>query len=119
MNKIILSTVIACGLLLLDAPEAAAHEARYEQHRSTPYYSYDRGAYRHDGYRKGHRRDYRHDYYGSRYERVHKMPRWLKHDRAFRHWFKHSRLRRNRYVSWNELFDIYRWEYAYSRYYRY
>ncbi len=118
MNKLIISTVIACGLLLLEVPEAAAHEARPNQHRSVPYDTHDRDSYRRDGYRDAYRHDYRRDYYGSRYERAHKMPRWLKRDRSFRRWFEHTRLRKNRRLSWNQLFDIYRFEYSNYRYRR-
>jgi hypothetical protein len=120
MNKVILSTVIACGLLLLDAPEAAAHEDRDSQYRSHRYEnsdSYRRDSYRREGYRDRHRGDYRRDYYGSRHNRGKEMPRWLKRNKSFRHWIKHSRLRKNQRLSWNELFDIYRWEHSYNRYY--
>jgi hypothetical protein len=84
MNKIITVALVAGGLLLLDSPEATAHdEGRYS------YYS---------------------PYYQPELHRRHQMPRWLKRDRAFRHWYKHSRLRRHRHLSWHRLFDIYRWE---------
>lgn len=84
MKKVILSTVIACGLLLLDAPEAAAHEGRDSQSRSHRYDnsdsyrrdSYGRDSYSRDGYRDRYRGDYRRDYYGSRYKRAKEMPRW-------------------------------------------
>jgi len=118
MNKLLISTFMACGLLLLDSPEAAAHEDSYSQHRMP---SYDRsGSYRRDAYgRDSYSRDgYRRDHYRPRYARENKMPRWLKRDRSFRHWFKHSKLRKNRRLSWHQLFDIYRWEYSYRRYRR-
>ena len=84
MNKIITVALVAGGLLLLDSPEATAHdEGRYS------YYS---------------------THYQADLHRRHQMPRWLKRDRAFRHWYKHSRLRRHRHLSWDRLFDIYRWE---------
>jgi hypothetical protein len=131
MNKVILSTVMACGLLLLDAPEAAAHEQRESQYRATPYQSHGRDSYSRDGYRKGYRDGYRRDhkydrrydnrrgYYGSHYRRTNDMPRWLKRNKSFRHWMRHSGLRENRRLSWNQLFDIYRWEHDNYRYDRY
>lgn len=121
MNKLILSALIACGLLLLDAPEAAAHENRDSQYRSHRYDnsdSYRRHSYSRDGYRDRYRGDYKRDrYYGSRYKRAKEMPRWLKRNKSFRHWIRNSRLRQNRRLSWNELFDIYRWEHSHYRYY--
>jgi hypothetical protein len=122
MNKIVISTVIACGLLLLDSPEAAAHEETYSQQRShhgDRVDSYKRDKHGRQSYnREGYRGDYRPDYYGAKQTRARKMPRWLKKDRAFRRWFEHTRLQRNRHLSWNQLFDIYRWEYSYARYRR-
>jgi len=118
MNKVLISTVLACGLLLLESPEAAAHEERGSQHRS---YAYDHSdAYRRDS----HSRDYysrdrnRGERYDTRHQRAKKMPKWLKHDRSFRHWFEQTRLRRNRHLSWHQLFDIYRWERSYFGYRR-
>ena len=115
MNKLLISTVIACGLLLLDAPEAAAHDKRDRQYSSTRIDDADkhrRGAYRREGYRR--------DYYVSKHKRVKHMPSWLRRDRAFRHWLERSHLRRDRWLSWNQLFEIYRWELSYDRqrYYR-
>ena len=120
MNKVFVFTVIACGLLLLDAPEAAAHEQRDSQYRSASHDSHDRDSYSYDRYRYGnhdvYRDRYRRDYYGSHHRRSKHMPRWLKRDRSFRRWAEHSRLRRNRYLSWNQLFDIYRREHSHYRY---
>ena len=120
MNKIIISTVMACGLLLLDSPEAAAHEETYSQQRSQPVDRSDayghnkvgRKSYNRDGYRD----NYRPDYHGAKSTRAKKMPRWLKKDRMFRRWYEHTRLQRNRRLSWNQLFDIYHWKYSYFRY---
>lgn len=84
MNKIITVALMAGGLLLLDSPEAAAHdESRYSHYSK---------------------------HYQADLHRRHQMPRWLKRDRAFRHWYKHSRLRRHSQLSWHRLFDIYQWE---------
>jgi len=121
MNKVVLSTLIACGLLFLDAPEAAAHDDRDRQYRSHRYDnsdSYRRDSYSRDGYRERYRSDYKRKHFGSRHKRAKEMPRWLQRNKSFRHWIRHSRLRENRRLSWNELFDIYRWEHPYYRYYR-
>ncbi len=97
MNKAIVSILIACGLLILEIPEAAAHKESHTVYRAPMHYQ---GG--------GHYRDYRH----QKYLRTSSMPRWLKEDRSFRHWYKHTRLQRNPYLSWYELFDLYRWEQA-------
>ena len=64
MNKVLISAVVACGLLLVQSPEAAAHEERGSQHRSFAYDHpdayrwvsnrrnvYNRDSYRRDPYR--------------------------------------------------------------------
>jgi hypothetical protein len=118
MNKVLIGSVLACGLLLLDSPEAAAHEERGRHYRP-PAYEYS-DAYR----RESHSRDYysrdrhRGERYDTRHNRAKKMPKWLKRDRSFKRWFEHTRLRKNRRDTWNQLFDIYRWENSYSRYRR-
>jgi len=94
MNKVILSTVMACGLLLLDAPEAAAHEQRDSQYRATSHQSHSRDSYSRDHYRRDHKHDRRYDnrrgYNGSYYRRTNDMPRWLQRNKSFRHWMRHS-----------------------------
>jgi hypothetical protein len=106
MNKLIISTVIACGLLVLGTPEAAAHEQRVSRQRLTSHDYYERDSFRHD-------------YFAAWQRRSSKMPRWLKRNKSFRHWFKQSRLQRNRRLSWNQLFEIYQWEHSWYRYSRY
>jgi len=115
MNKIFFSALIACGLLLLDSPEAAAHEERYTQERGSGYSFSDN--HRRDRHSRDYysRERYR-DHYGAKQKRAKKMPKWLKRNRSFRHWFEHTRLQKNRYLSWHQLFDIYRWEFSYARY---
>ena len=93
MNKLIATSLLAAGLLLLDAPEAAAHPEVRNVHPSPAYY------------RAEHRRS-------------HQMPRWLKRNKSFRYWYSHTRLRWNRRLGWHQLFDIYRWERAYTHRYR-
>jgi len=95
MNKTIISIFMACGLLLIDTPDAAAHEESWTAYRVPAHYRNDTRY-----------RDHRH----AIPVRASSMPRWLKEDRSSRHWYKHSRLQRNPYLSWHELFDIYRWE---------
>lgn len=119
MNKVILSTVMACGLLLLDAPEAAAHEQRDSQYRATSHQSHSRDSYSRDHYRRDHKYEHRRAYYGSHYGWTRDMPRWLQRNKSFRHWMRHSGLRANRRLSWNQLFDIYRWQHYNYRYDRY
>jgi len=94
MKKLLISTVIACGLLLLDAPEAAAHDKRDRQHSSPRADDSDKN--RHDSYG---RRSYRRHDYTSKYKGVNRMPRWFRHDRSFRRWFEYSRLRRDHWLS--------------------
>jgi len=119
MNKVLISMVLACGLLLLDSPEAAAHDGGKGQHRVHKYATHSheihsRGSYRVLRYRD----DYR-GYRGSKYKRDKKMPRWLKHNRSFRHWYEHTRLRKERHLTWHQVFDIYYREHSYPRYRRY
>jgi hypothetical protein len=45
------------------------------------------------------------------------MPRWLKRNESFRQWYRHSSLRRNWRLAWDDLFDIYRWERRYGKRY--
>ena len=85
MNKIFAIALAAGGLLLLTTPDASAHNEVRITYQPSPYYQYD-------------------------VRRAHKMPRWLKRDKAFRHWYKHTRLRRHRHLTWHRLFEIYRWE---------
>jgi hypothetical protein len=115
MNKILISTVIAFGLLLLDSPEAAAHEETYSQYTSHNIDKSVRKSASRDRYRDEYRRDNR----KTTPTRAKKMPRWLKEDRSFRRWYEHTQLQRIRTLSWNQLFDIYRWEYSYFRSRRY
>ena len=85
MNNIVTVALIAGGLLLLDSPEAAAHKEVRNLYQPPAYYYMEAGRAKH-------------------------MPRWLKRNRSFRHWYKHTRLRLNRRLAWHQLFDIYRWE---------
>lgn len=88
MNKLGISLLLAAGLFGLDVSPVAAHPQA------------DRVQVHSDGYRFNARR---HD----------AMPRWLSRDKRFRHWYRHSPLKRYRRLGWNELYDIYRWERRY------
>jgi hypothetical protein len=94
MNKLMTAALIAGGLMLMNSPEAAAHKQV-------------RHAYQPPA----------HTYVEVR--RSSHMPRWLARDRAFRKWYRHTSLRRNRHLAWHQLVDIYRWELRFGRnYYR-
>jgi len=101
MNRVMMTALIAGGLMLVNSPEAAAHKEVRHTYQTPAYYHYD---------------------YRANVRRSQHMPRWLKRDDSFRRWYKHTRLKRNRYLAWNHLFDIYRWErhreYRYDRRYR-
>ncbi|MCH9694611.1 MAG: hypothetical protein K0U72_08895 [Gammaproteobacteria bacterium] len=115
MNKILTTAILAGGLLLLDSPEAAAHTVVKNKHRPPAQHYVDHRD--RDGYRG---QQYRRDYYdrNARHGRVGKMPRWLKKKKSFRRWYKETPLRKSRRLTWNQLFEIYRWERAYFRYHR-
>ena len=94
MNKLSVALLLAAGLFLIDVSPAAAHQ-------------------RVDGYNV-----YTHARHAEVLRR-HEMPRWLKRNRHFRHWYRHSPLKRYRQIGWNQLFEVYRWERRYfaSRHY--
>ncbi len=85
MNKILTIALIAGGLLLLESPEAAAHKEIRNVYPPSFHYRVESRRAKH-------------------------MPHWLHHKKSFRRWYRNSRLRHNRRLSWNRLFDIYRWE---------
>ncbi len=94
MLRMIIPLIAAGGFFLLDAPQAAAHQEVRNLHHAAPY----------------HRVDHR---------RADRMPRWLKRNKPFVRWYRHSGFRHDRWLSWNELFRIYRWQRAgVTRYYR-
>ena len=111
MNKFLTAVVMTTSLLLLDVPEAAAHGGKYDKH-SRPDKHYSRHYDRDD-------RSNRRNHNAAKYKRSKNMPYWLERDRSFRHWYQDSRLRKDRRISWNRLFDIYRYEVRVQRRYRY
>ena len=89
MNKVMTVALIAGGLMLINAPEAAAHKTVHNVYQPPMYYqTYGRI----DERRPSH------------------MPSWLKRDKSFRAWYGRTPLKRNRSLDWYELFRIYRWE---------
>jgi len=97
MNKLMTTALIAGGLMLLNSPEAAAHKEVRNVYQPPAYYQ---GYVRVDVRRPSH------------------MPRWLKRNHAFRHWYKRTTVKRDRRLAWHQLFDIYRWERRFGTSYR-
>ncbi len=89
MNKILTLGIIAGGLLLVHSSQAAAHA----EIRVAP----APAAYSSSHYR-----------FEARQSR--RMPAWLRSDPSFKRWYRHSRLQKNRHVSWRQLYRIYRRE---------
>ena len=85
MNKLMTAALIAGGLMLLHSPEATAHHGVRDTYHAPAYIYVD-------------------------HRRADHMPRWLRKDRDFRRWYRHSTLRRDRRLAWFQLYDIYRWE---------
>ena len=94
MNKLSVALLLAMGLFMIDVSPAAAHSGVDRQHVNR----------------------YDHQIHSLR---RHDMPRWLWRDKGFRHWYQRSPIKRFRRISWNQLFEIYRWERRYfgARYY--
>ncbi len=88
MNKLSIGLLLAASLFFIDVSPAAAHQGN-------------------DGVR-GHDRGYQ-----VQVLRRHEMPRWLRRNNDFRHWYRRSPLSGYRQISWNQLFEIYRWERRY------
>lgn len=89
MKHFIGAIILTSGFLLLDVTPALAHDAGRNDYYQPNHYRYDN-------------------------IRRHDMPVWLKRDRHFKKWVKHSSLTRNRNLSWPQLYEIFRWEQAYS-----
>ena len=98
MNKVMTTALIAGGLMLINSPEAAAHKEVRHTYQAPAYVHY---------------------YSGVELRRPRHMPRWLHRNDSFRRWYRHTPLRRNAWVAWEELYDIYRWERRWGKtYYR-
>jgi len=87
MNKLIFAILLVGGLTLANAPEAVAHSEVRNVHVVPA----------------GHR---------VFVHRTEHMPHWLKHDRSFRHWYRHTPLKWRRHLGWHELYDLFLWERA-------
>ncbi len=90
MKRLVWTLVIASALAWASVPEALAHGSRDR--------AYDR-------------------YYVVRHG--HGYPYWLRRHDEFHRWYLRSHYRHDFYVSWDRLFDIYRYERKYHRPYRY
>jgi len=88
MNKLSVGLLLAASLFFIDVTPAAAHQG------------VDRAQVQRHGY-------------AFEMRRRHEMPAWLKRNKRFRHWYRHSPLRHYRQIRWNQLFEIYRWERRY------
>ena len=88
MNKVLLTALLAGGLLLLDSPEAAAHKEVRNFHAPPAWYYME-------------------------HRRAKHMPYWLKRDKSFRRWYKRTHVRRYRHLAWHRLYEIYLWEREY------
>ncbi len=96
MNKLSVGLLLAAGLFFIDVTPAAAHQAADNVRVQGPGHGYH-----------------------AEFRRRHEMPRWLRRNRDFRHWYRRSPLSDYRQISWRQLFEIYSWERSYfeSRYY--
>ncbi len=56
--------------------------------------------------------------YGHRHAplRTKHMPRWLHHDKRFRHWYRHSAVRHNPYLPWWKVYRVYERQMALNYY---
>ena len=87
MFKSIGTLIVVFGIALAAAPTASAHEPGYSHYQPRHHHA-----------------------------RVHRdthMPRWLRDDREFRHWYRRSSLRHDHHLPWWRLYEVYRWERAY------
>lgn len=76
-----LSLIVLAGSSIVAVPEAAAHG--FKESRFAGYHDY--------GYRRP----------------LRAMPRWLRRNRDFRHWYFHLPHRLQRRMSWGRLYDLY------------
>lgn len=89
MKRLPAAIIVACGLVLVNATPVSAHEVvRNAYHQPVQY--------RATVIRSKH------------------APSWLKRNESFKWWYKHSSLRANRYLTWSELYQVFRWEHSYG-----
>ncbi len=96
-RKLTIMAVIGIALLA-GASEAQAHKKHHHGH----------AAY-HDGYAQ----------HGYHYHERHRLPRWLRRHEHFRAWYRHTPLRYNLRLGWDELYSIFIWERRYSNHKRF
>lgn len=134
MKKLLTLSVLAGSLLLFNAAPAEADKGsrghKNKSHHHTRSYDRDYGYHknrRHRDYRnirnhrdyRGHRKNrkhYKRGYYYPDYRRVTRVPRWVRHDRGFLRWYRHSHFQYDLRLSWRDLIDIYYWEQSRRRY---
>ncbi len=88
--KIMALLIATGGLLLTMAAPASARDAGHYDHNRADRYSYYT-------------------------ERRSEMPRRLHRERGFRAWYRRSPHQRRRAISWDRLYDVYRWERRYPK----
>lgn len=88
MNNLSIGLLLAAGLFFIEVSPATAHSG-IDSVRAQ-----DRGHH-------------------AELLRRHEMPRRLRRNAEFRHWYRRSPLSRFRQISWNQLFEVYRWERRY------
>lgn len=89
MFRLIGTLIIFGGLLLGASQTAVAHGRGYDRYVPPQHYRVS---------------NHRHDH----------MPAWLRKNRGFRGWYRHSLLRHNYDLQWWQLHEIYRWEKQYD-----
>ncbi len=89
IKRLLLSCVLIAGFTAVFVPQAMAHEPAYKSS-----WHYDRHAV---------------------VDHRHRMPHRLRHNKAFRYWYGHSRYQYQPYLSWNRLYDLYRYHRYYHR----
>ena len=105
MNMKLLAIAVAGMALIAAAP--AANADHKHKHRHVDVYDGYGHSYGYPGYRV-HERD--------------RLPRWLRRHDHFRAWYRHTPLRYNLRLGWDELYSIFIWERCYSdhrRFHRY
>ncbi len=109
MLKLLSSAIITAGLMFINVPEAAAHTEARSTH-VVPAYAVDHRRDRHsrDFYQ---RNSYDRDFFT--HKRGYRMPKWLTRQKSFWRWYNKTPLRRYRFLTWDQLYDIYLWERSY------
>ena len=88
MKRLLGAFIVVCSLLLVNVTPAVAHdEVRNVYHSPVKY--------------------------RATVIRSKNAPSWLKRNESFKLWYRHSSLRINRYLTWSELYQVFKWEHAY------